>query len=53
MLFIISINIVRSGIAKVYNPQVPAVDIYSFIVMLITIGINIFVVIYETKKEKS
>ncbi|HHY03851.1 MAG TPA: cation transporter [Thermoanaerobacterales bacterium] len=52
MLFIISINIVRSGIAKVYNPQVPAVDIYSFIVMLITIGINIFVVIYETKKGK-
>ena len=52
LLFIISINIIKSGIAKIVNPVTPQVDIYSFIVMIITIAINIFVIIFETKAGK-
>ena len=52
LLFIVSINIIKSGIAKIVNPVTPQVDIYSFIVMIITIAINIFVIIFETKAGK-
>ncbi len=50
LLFIVSTNIIKSGIAKMTNPIVPQVDVYSFIVMIITIAINIFVIIYETRE---
>ena len=50
MLFIVSINIIKSSISKLINPVAPEVDIYSFVVMIITIAINIFVIIYETKQ---
>jgi cation diffusion facilitator family transporter len=52
LLFIVSTNIIKSGIAKLTNPVVPQVDAYSFIVMLITMAINIFVIIYETREGK-
>mgnify|MGYP000067481202 CR=1 FL=1 len=52
LLFIVSINIMKSSAAKLVEPTIPQVDIYSFIVMIITIAINIFVIIYETKQGK-
>lgn len=52
LLFIVSTNIIKSGVAKLYNPVIPQVDIYSFIVMVFTIAVNIFVIIYETKQGK-
>lgn len=52
LLFIVSINIIKSSISKFINPVIPQVDIYSFIVMIITMLINIFVIIYETEKGK-
>ncbi|MDD4569424.1 MAG: cation diffusion facilitator family transporter [Tepidanaerobacteraceae bacterium] len=52
LLFMVSINIIKSGIAKLTHPIIPQVDIYSFIVMIITIAINIFVIVYETKAGK-
>ncbi|MFY9415183.1 MAG: cation diffusion facilitator family transporter [Tepidanaerobacteraceae bacterium] len=52
LLFIVSINIIKSSVSKLINPVIPHVDIYSFIVMIITIAINIFVIIYETKQGK-
>ena len=50
MLFLLSINIVKTGIAKLSNPVIPKVDFYSFIVMIVTVGINIFVIMYETRQ---
>lgn len=52
LLFIVSINIIKSSISKLINPVIPQVDVYSFIVMIVTMAINIFVIIYETKKGK-
>lgn len=52
LLFIVSINIIKSGIAKLTSPIIPQVDVYSFVVMIITMAINIFVIIYETREGK-
>jgi len=52
LLFIVSINIVKSSVNKLINPTVPQVDIYSFVVMIVTIAINILVIVYETKQGK-
>lgn len=52
LLFLVSINIIKSSISKLINPTFPQVDMYSFIVMILTIAINIFVIIYETKQGK-
>ncbi len=52
LLFVVSINIIKSGITKLANPIAPHVDIYGFIVMFFTIVINIFVIIYETREGK-
>ncbi|AYO29492.1 MAG: hypothetical protein PWR06_2034 [Thermoanaerobacteraceae bacterium] len=52
MLFLVSINVIKSGIDKIYHPQVPQVDIYGFLVMIFTIAVNIFVVVYESRQGK-
>lgn len=52
LLFMVSTNIIKSGISKLNNPVIPRVDIYSFIVMIITMAINIFVIVYETRAGK-
>ena len=52
LLFLVSSNIIKSGIQKLQNPVVPRVDIYSFIVMIVTMLINIFVIVYETNQGK-
>jgi len=52
LLFIVSINQIKSSISKLITPIAPQVDIYSFMVMIITIAVNIFVIIYETKQGK-
>ena len=52
LLFVVSINIIKSGITKLADPIAPHVDIYGFIVMFFTIVINIFVIIYETREGK-
>lgn len=52
LLFIISFNIIRGGITRLFHPVVPDVTVFSFTVMLFTIGINCGVFIYERKKSK-
>ena len=52
LLFLLSINLVREGVDRFFHPSVPEVDIRSFIVMIATIGINIWVMKYEYKKGK-
>lgn len=52
LLFIISFNLIRSGITCLFHPIVPDVMVFSFAVMAFTIAINCGVFIYERKKSK-
>jgi len=52
LLFIVAFNLAREGINRVYNPINPRVDIISFAVMLVTLGVNLAVVRYEKQKGK-
>jgi cation diffusion facilitator family transporter len=50
LLFIVAFNLFKEGIKRLYNPVIPQVDIRSFVIMLVTMGINIWVTNYESKK---
>jgi len=47
MLFLVCLSVIHSGLERLKNPVIPDVNIYSFIVMLVTIVINILVMVYE------
>jgi cation diffusion facilitator family transporter len=50
LLGIVSFNLIREGISRLYNPIIPRVDIKSFVVMIVTLCINLWVMNYEYKK---
>lgn len=52
LLFMVFINLIKSLIDRIHNPIIPNIDTASFIVMFITLAVNIWVVYYETKKGK-
>lgn len=52
LLFIICFNLVREGVIRLQNPLIPQIDIKSFVVMIITLVINLAVMHYEYKKGK-
>lgn len=52
LLFIISFNIIRGGITRLFHPVVPDVTVFSFAVMLFTIMINCGVFVSERKMSK-
>lgn len=47
LLFIVALGVIHAGIERFKNPVIPDVNIYSFMVMLITIIINFIVMVYE------
>jgi cation diffusion facilitator family transporter len=47
LLFIISFNLFREGLARMFHPRVPNIHPVSFVVMLVTLAINFLVVRYE------
>ncbi len=49
LLFLVCFNVVREGILRFLQPIVPQVNVSSFLVMGITLAINIAVMIYENK----
>ena len=49
LLFLVSFNVVREGIHRFLNPIVPQVNVISFVVMGITLAINVAVMIYENR----
>jgi cation diffusion facilitator family transporter len=51
-LFIVCVNLLREGIIRIYKPFTPQVDINSFLVMIVTLGINLVVMNYEYKKGR-
>jgi len=50
LLFLVAIGLVHGSIGRLHNPVAPQVDIRSFIIMLITMGINFWVMRYEYKQ---
>jgi cation diffusion facilitator family transporter len=49
LLFLVCFNVVREGILRFLHPVVPQVNLPSFLVMGITLAINIAVMIYESR----
>ncbi len=49
LLFLVCFNVVREGVLRFIHPVVPRVDITSFLVMGITLAINIAVMTYEKR----
>ena len=49
LLFLVCFNVVREGVLRFLHPIIPEVSMSSFIVMGITLTINLFVMIYETR----
>lgn len=52
LLFLVSFNLLKEGIGHLYQPVLPQVDSRSFIVMIATLAVNIWVMNYERKKGK-
>ena len=51
LLFILSFNLLKDGIGHLYKPVLPPqVDIISFIVMVVTLTVNVWVMNYERRK---
>lgn len=53
LLFLLCLNVVREGVLRLLHPVVPQVSLNSFLVMIVTLSINIGVVIYENRKGKA
>jgi len=49
LLFLVCFNVVREGVLRFLHPIVPRVNVNSFLVMGITLVINIAVMIYENR----
>ena len=52
-LFLVCINVVREGVIRFLHPVVPEVTVKSFLVMGITLAINVAVMIYETRMGRA
>jgi cation diffusion facilitator family transporter len=52
LLFLVCFNLFKEGLKRIYNPVIPQADIKSFVVILITMGINFWVMNYEYKKGR-
>lgn len=50
ILFLAALNILRDAFVRILHPVTPDVTTFSFILMLLTLIVNIFVMRYETKK---
>ncbi len=52
LLFLVAIGIVHESFSRFANPVDIKINLFTFIVMFITIGINVFVMRYEKKRGK-
>ncbi len=53
VLFFICFNLLKEGIKRLYHPVTPLIDLQSFLIMLITLAINIGAMRYEYKKGRA
>jgi len=52
LLFFVSFNVIREGIARFLDPLIPEVNLNAFLVMIVTLAINTGVMVYENKKGR-
>lgn len=52
LLFLVCFNLFKEGVNRIFKPGIPQVDVISFVVMLITMGINFWVMNYEYGKGR-
>ncbi|MBI5206357.1 MAG: cation transporter [Candidatus Firestonebacteria bacterium] len=52
LLFLLAFNLIIKGINQLNNPVIPKIDMISFVIMIITMLVNIIVMKYEYKKGK-
>jgi cation diffusion facilitator family transporter len=52
LLLTISMNLISKGISRFFDPVTPKIDIISFLVMLLTLAVNLAVMNYEYNKGK-
>lgn len=53
LLFLVCLNVVREGVIRFLHPVIPKVDVKSFLVMGVTLAVNITVMIYERKRGRA
>lgn len=53
LLFLVCFNVVREGVLRFLHPVVPEVNVKSFLVMGVTLAINIGVMIYENRRGRA
>lgn len=53
LLFIVAFNLAREGYEHLHHAITPTIDVISFVVMLVTLSVNIIVMAYEFKKGKA
>ncbi|MDD5079421.1 MAG: cation diffusion facilitator family transporter [Candidatus Omnitrophica bacterium] len=52
LLFFVCFNLFKEGVAKLRHPAYPDINPVSFCVMLVTLGVNLWVMRYEYKKGR-
>lgn len=50
MLFIAAFNVIKEAFLRIFHPVLPDVTIFSFMLMLVTLVINVIVMRYEHKR---
>ena len=50
LLFLLAFNLIKEGIGRLYKPVLPKIELQNFVVMLVTIAVNLWVMQYEKKK---
>lgn len=53
LLFLVAFNLAKEGVGRLFHPILPQVDLGGFVVMIVTVGINIWVMRYEHGKGKA
>lgn len=53
LLFILAFNLLKGGISRIYHPITPRIDTTSFVIMITTVIINLWVMRFEHKKGKT
>ncbi|MCK9603031.1 MAG: cation diffusion facilitator family transporter [Candidatus Omnitrophica bacterium] len=53
LLFIVAFNLAKEGLTRIGKPCLPRIDLISFIVMLVTMAVNFWVMNYEANKGKA
>jgi len=44
--------VIREGVARFIDPVIPEINLNAFLVMIVTLAVNIYVMVYENKKGK-